>query len=153
MKLFLKKHPYLRLLLWSGMLPFLSVVLGLTCDAYNPFGGGVTNPVVSGMVDVTWPLWMLLAAAHVFGVTELLLYGMLVNDRMLEALGLKRILPTALMAAVGSYFLMCLLSFPPHDYWLDVFWKLGTLFAVLPTLAVVLLRYGLWRWHRRKKQP
>ncbi len=150
MKPFLEKHPYLCLLLWSGILPLLSVALGLTYDAYNPLGDEVIHPIVCGIVNVTWPLWWILAVAHVFGVTELILYGSLVNDRMLETLGLKRILPTTLVTAMGSYFLMCLLQFPFYREGWGIYLELGTLFAALPALAAVLVRYGLWRQRKRQ---
>ncbi len=152
MKLFLKKHPYLSLLLWSGLLPLLSVALGLTYDAYNPFGDEVIPPIVCGIVNVAWPLWWLFAVAHVFGVTELLRYGIIVKDEMLEALGLKRILPTALVAAMGSYLLMCFLQFPFYTEGWGRYLELGTLFAVLPAMVAVLLRYGLWRWQWKQQK-
>lgn len=152
MKTFLNRHPFLQFLLWSGILPLLSVVLSLTYDAYNPVGDGAGNSVIGWIVAVTWPLWWFLAVAHVFGVTELILYGILVNDKMLEQLGLQRILPAAMITSFGSYVLMCFIQFPSHYDWLRPSLVLGTLFAVLPALAVVLLRYILWRRYQRKKQ-
>lgn len=137
MKKRFSEHPLLCFILMGLLLPAISIFI-VVVDELMPQSLN-ENPFLFGVSFI-----------HTFGITNLILYSIIANNRLFQSVRLRSIAFVCVATALVSY-LIPYLTTPVLrgtkcgiDYLVH-----ALLFSVLPALLPIFIKYAIWRIKRK----
>lgn len=157
LKYFLTNHEYIKFLFCNLVLPCFSALLII----FNALGIGTSNSdcqflnedngfFSTAFVAIDFLLFAV-EALDVFGIINLCFFSVIVNNKVLENLGLKLVLLATIVTSLVNYFILCIPTIDPNVFWLRSFIELSFLFSILPTVIAVCLRYTILKAKQKHK--
>ena len=133
MKKLLSEHPLLYFILMGLLLPAISIFI-VVVDELMPQSLN-ENPLLFGVSFI-----------HTFGITNLILYSIIANNRIFQTVRLRHVLlaciATALVSYLVPYFTTPVLR---GANWGIDFFVHALLFSVLPAVLPIIIKYAVWR--------
>ncbi len=140
MKKLFNESPVFRFATLGLILPALSLFISVVQEIGRNSGG---NPFSN-------PLFFFLSVIHVFGISNMVLYAVIANDKLFRAAGLKLVLPVCIVTTLASSLISYLVSPVLRvDGWIMNYFSHALKFSVLPGVLTIVIKYGFWRNKQR----
>lgn len=138
MKRLLLEHPLLYFILMGLLLPAISIFI-VVVDELMPQSLN-ENPLLFGVSFI-----------HTFGITNLILYSIIANNRLFQTVRLRSIAFVCVATTLVSY-LIPYLTTPVlrGAKWGIDYLVHALLFSVLPAVLPIIIKYAVWRIKRKQ---